>query len=103
MAVGSTPPLMRTAGLEASMEAVAREIAAVEQEIANVEKKIEVMEQNVDSATDAMMKEYMISNVKQLREKENKLRDEKNKLRDKEATLLQLSVKASSPASTAGA
>jgi len=89
------------------MEAVAREIAAVEQEIANVEKKIEVMEQNVDSATDAMMKEYMISNVKQLRDEKNKLRDEEDKLRDekniKEGALFQLSVKASSPASTAGA
>jgi predicted nucleic acid-binding Zn-ribbon protein len=103
--MGSTPPLASTAGLEAAVEAVVQEIAAVEQEIANVEKKIEVMKGNVDSATDTMMKEYMISNVKLLGDEENKLRNEKNKLRDKEATLLRFdtNVKASPPASTAGA
>ena len=100
--MGSTPPLMGTAGLEAAIEAVAREIAAVEQEIANVETKIDVMERSVDSATDAMMKEYTISSVKRLSKREEQLRDEKNKLRDKEATLLQLSVKVTPPASTAG-
>ena len=78
------------------MEAVAVEIAAVVNKIKEVEEEIgaaKVQMRREECATD---KNFWKQEIQQLR-------DEKNKLRDKEATLLQLNVKASPPASTAGA